>query len=268
MPVVPPDPTTIKGLTMSALDYIKQALRANNVLASGEEPDGNETVDCLNVLNQMMDGWNSEELMIYTIRIDGCPTLGDSTTFAFTPNTQTYTLGSGGTWNLARPARIDRISVVLLNNSAQPLEIPIDYYTEQDWQENVPLKLVASTFPLLVYDDGSFPLRNLSFWPIPQVANNARIYSWSPLSYFVDTATKYSFPPSYAEAIAMNLAVALGANGFGQPTQLTVAKALSSLAKIKGNNRPTDVLRCEDAVTAKRDAVGSHNYRSELFGIP
>lgn len=259
MPVLPPDPSTIPGIQNSALDFIKQALRKLNALATGEEPTGAEGADALVVLNQMMDSWQAEDLMIYTTRIDD---------FALVAGQQVYTLGSGGDFNLARPARIDRMSIVILSNPTFPLEIGIPIYTTQNWQEQVPLKNVNSTFPLLVYDDGAFPMRNLSFWPIPQVINNVRIYSWQPLQYFANLSTKYLFPPGYAEAIAMSLATRL-ADEWAKPLSPSIAMgAQAALARIKVLNVPTDVLRCDDAVTNRPGGLGGKNYRAEIFGIP
>jgi len=259
MPVVPPGTPTAPGLYQSGNDFIKQALRMNNILASGTEPDANDLSDSMIVLNQMMDAWNAENLMIYTTRIDDFPLVVGQ---------QTYTLGSGGNFNIQRPASIERTSIMLLNNPSFPLEVTIPRYTTQDWQENVPLKLVPSTFPLLVYDDGAFPYRNLNFWPIPQVINNFRLYSWNPLSTFADSATKYAFPPGYAEAIAFSLAARIAVN-FGKPIDPAIAiGAEQALLRIKSVNVPDDVLRCDDAVSSKQGAIGSHNYRTELFGIP
>lgn len=50
--------------TNTALDLIVGALRNINVLASGETPDANDSQDALQVLNDMMESWSNEKLLI------------------------------------------------------------------------------------------------------------------------------------------------------------------------------------------------------------
>jgi len=239
---------------MSAQDIIKSALRLINALASGENPTGTEAEDALIVLNQMIDSFNAESLMIFTESIQD---------FAFIPEQQTYKLGTGGDFNAPRPAKIDRASVILVTNPVNPIEIPIVIYSDQDWQQ-VTLKTIDTTYPLSMYDDGAFPFRNLSFWPIPRDNSSTfRMYSWSPLSQFPDLATKLSFPPAYFELIRYNLAVRL-APEFQAPLRPEVSGlALSSLAKVKAMNAKNDTLTSDLGVGRLSSKV-----RNELFGIP
>jgi hypothetical protein len=132
----------------SASDLIRRAMLTLGVLGSGETPEADEASDALDTLNDMLDAWDSDGLMIYTTRIDDFP---------ITSAKQLYTLGSGGDFNIDRPAVIDRASIVILSNPAQPLEYPIPVYTTQDWQEKVPIKNSPGNIPLLVYDDGGLP---------------------------------------------------------------------------------------------------------------
>src|SRR4029077_1286454 len=157
---------------MNGLDLISSSMRLIGALASGEVPTNAEAQDALTVLNQRLDSWSADRLMVFTITIQE---------FALTPSQQVYTYGPGGNFNAARPARIDRASIVSLTNPSQPLELPIDYYTNWDWQQ-VPVKNIQTTLPQAVYDDQAFPLRNLSFWPIPTVVVNTRLYVWTALT--------------------------------------------------------------------------------------
>ena len=88
---------------MNALQIISAAMRNTNALASGETPTSAEAQDSLSLLNQMMDSWSAERLMVFTINIQQ---------FVLIPGQQTYTLGTGGDFNYPRPAQIDRASVI------------------------------------------------------------------------------------------------------------------------------------------------------------
>ena len=56
-------------------------------------------------LNQMIDAWNADRLAIFTV---------SSNDFPFILGQQSYTLGSGGDFDMIRPARITGISAILL----------------------------------------------------------------------------------------------------------------------------------------------------------
>ena len=230
---------------MKALDLISSSMRMIGALASGEPPTGAEASDALTVLNQMLDSWAADRLMVFTITIDE---------FSLIPGQQTYTYGIGGNFNSARPSRIDRVSIVSLTNPAQPLELPIDYLTDLDWQQ-YPVKNIQTTLPQAIYDDQAFPFRNLTFWPIPTVVVNTRIYHWTQLTAFASLVTDNNYPPGYIEALRYNLALRLMAEfpGGYDPvmSSTTAALAVESLARVKSMNLPLIEAFCDAALTSK-----------------
>jgi hypothetical protein len=238
----------------TANDLIRRALLMIGVLGSGEVPTGDESNDALLTLQDMLDAWNSEGLMIFTTQITDFPISGAK---------QIYTLGAGGDFDIDRPAVIDRCSIILLSNPAQPLEYPIPVYTTQDWQEKVPIKNSPGNIPLLVYDDGGFPLRTLTFWPFATDNTKFRLYSWQQLTQFADLVTAHAFPPGYSEAIRYNLAVRLAPEFGMSVTPELVALALQSLAAVKSSNADDTQLRSDI-----RGSYTPTRMRSELFNIP
>ena len=237
---------------MNALQIISAAMRNTNALASGETPTSAESQDCLDLLNLMMDAWSAERLMVFTITMKE---------FTLVPGKQTYTLGSGGDFDFPRPAKIYRAGIVWLANPAQPLEIPLDMYSDDQWAE-VPIKNIQSTIPQIVYNDGAFPFMNLSFWCVPTVADNVRLYMWTLLTSFADLTTDYTFPPGYAEAIQYNLAVRIAANNIGFLNQATAALAVSAIARVKNINLPTIEMKTDPFLTTN----GKHyDWRSDTY---
>ena len=243
------------SIGIKVLAMIASALRLINVLASGEMPSNDEQNDALVVLNQMIDGWNADRLAIYTT---------SATDFNLVANKQSYTYGTGGDFNTNRPARIDGASAILLDNPSNPIEVPICSFTVDEWQTKIPVKATMSTFPQVYYDDGNFPLRTISLWPIPSTSqNNFRIYSWQALGLQANLLSTMAFPPGYSEAFRFNLAVLL-APEFGAPiSPIVTAKAIDSLARLKAMNAPELLLRSD--LTAS-DA--GYNYKADMFGIP
>jgi hypothetical protein len=239
---------------MTALDLISSALRLIGVLASGEQASPEENADSLMVLQQMIDAWNADRLAIFTTRIDDFP---------YIQGKQVYTLGAGGDFDMPRPAQIDSMSTILLADPSNPVEVSISMFTVQEWQTQVPVKIVEGSFPLVCYDSGDFPLRKLNFWPIPQTEpSSARIYSWQALSAPATFATMISFPPGYAEAFRYNLAVRLAAEYAATLAPIVQQIAIQSLARVKSMNVPELTLRSD-----LLPVDGEYNYRADMFGM-
>lgn len=241
----------------TAFDIITSALKLTGVLADGEQPSDDTANQGLTVLNDMIDAWNADRLAIFTTRSDDFP---------YVLGKQSYTLGTGGDFNITRPARIDAMSTILLTDPANPVEVPITLFTVDDWQTKVPVKKVDGSFPLICYDTGDFPLRTLNFWPIPtQQQNSVRIYGWQALGAQT-LLSQVSFPPGYAEAIRYNLAVRVAAEFGVDPSKYAAATvaalAIQGLARIKTMNAP-DLEIQSDLIPYP----AGYNYRADMFGM-
>lgn len=236
---------------MTALDLIKSSMRLISVLDSNENPTSEEAQTGLMVLNQMVDSWNAERLMVFTISIAEYPLVIGQ---------QTYGLGPGGDFNAARPSRIDRITLVILTNPNQPLEVPLDYLTDAQWAA-IPVKNIPTTVPLSVYDDGAYPIRHLSYWGIPTVPANTKVYSWQSLNQFTALSTDLIFPPGYFEALRYNLAIRMSAE-FGETLDpALVVLAGEAKARVKSLNIPITDLRCDSSLTG----AGAYDWRSDTI---
>lgn len=241
---------------MTGNDLIASSCRLIGVLSSGQTLPSDIATDAKLVLNQMLDSWDADRLTVFNITI---------AQFALVPNQQVYTYGIGGDFNGARPAKLYRASIVSLTNPSQPLELPIPIYTDKDWQESIPVKNIDTSLPQGVYDDGAFPFRNLSFWPIPTVVVDTRLYGWTALTKFDDLTTDHTYPPGYAEALRYNLAVRLIAempgnyNAIMVPTTLELAR--QSLERVKTINLPDIQSNIDPTLLTKG---GYYNYLSDM----
>ena len=242
-------------MSNTALDLISSSLRLINVLAAGETCPIATANDALQVFNDMIDSWNTMRLAIYTTRTDDFPLVLSQ---------QSYTCGAGGNFNMPRPPQIDGMSSILNYSSNYPVEVPITMYTVDQWQNQVPVKNVTGSFPLICYDDGGFPLRTLTFWPIQSTGtvNSIRIYSWQALVQAATLATVITMPPGYRQAFRFNLAQLLGAEFNASVPAPVSAIAVESLGRVKALNMP-DLNMGSDLLPSP---VG-YNYRSDLFGL-
>jgi hypothetical protein len=234
---------------MTGNDVISASLRIIGVLSTGEVASGAESADALATLNRMLDLWNTERLAVFNIA---------QQTFSLTVDQQDYTIGTGGNFNVARPSRIERVSIIQLSNPALPLEIPIPILSEQQWQR-VPVKGITSSLPRLVYIDNGFPLRTLSYWSTPNAAANTKLYTWTSLTAFTLTADN-TFPPGYEMAIVYNLAIYLAPEFRAKVSQEVAMIALDAKAKVKSHNFTVPVLTLDSALQCYSGGGGNYNY--------
>ena len=239
---------------MTGQDLIAAAMRSAGTLASGETPPSAEVNDAQLMLNQMLEAWGTENLNIFTLTRN---------TFNFVASQQAYTLGTGGNFNIARPANIEYVSYLYNANPAQPLENRIKMYSDQEWAD-IPIKDVPNVLPEGVYDDGGFPFRTLNYWPIPNDSSVQTIIgSWTPLTQFTDLVTDNTFPPGYIDAIKYNLALRIAAD-FNRPINPAIALfAKEGIARIKGLNVQPVKVKMDPIVSG--GAGGHYDWRTDEY---
>jgi hypothetical protein len=240
---------------MTQVDLISASLTEIGALSPGEPLRAAELQQGSVILGQMLDAWQADRLYVWAMQ-----------RILLVPATlkQTYTLGVGGDFNIPRPAKITRYGVVNLGNPQQPLELALDSLTEAQWS-TIPVKNIASALPKRIWDDQQFPLRNLNFWPVPNVQVNFTVYQWSAISTWPDYVTDVTFPPGYLEAIRYSLALRL-APSFGaaaQVTPLLVQLATSALNRIKTMNAPLIDLKCEPMLISGGNQV--YDWRTDTW---
>ena len=69
----------------TALEFIRRALRLANVVGDGQTPEASDAADGLTWLNDMLDSWSAESLMVYaqvpdTVTLTGGTFNGTATT--------------------------------------------------------------------------------------------------------------------------------------------------------------------------------------------
>lgn len=200
-------------------DLIESSLRLIGAVASNETPTASELSDGLETLNDMLDSWSTESLLIPNkVREE----------FDLVPSQQIYTFGTGGNFNTARPLMIENAGLIV--NNGDPFETPIRIFNKDEWAR-ITLKSLSSELPQGIYPEDAYPLMNVNMWPIPSVAYKLATYSWKPLTSYSTVNDTLSLRPGYKKALRYNLAVEL-APEFGRPISQTI---LNEAGKSKGN---------------------------------
>lgn len=225
----------------TVLDLITDSLKNLGVISGTETPSADEAQDGLNALNRMLDSWNAERLMIYTI---------SSAAYNLNPGQMVYQIGPGAVdFDTVRPQKIKNANIILTNVSPNT-RIPLDLLDDDQWA-SIRQQQVQSNIPSALYNDGSYPISNLYLWGQPQAGLQLELYTWSLLTGFPDIDQEVSLPPGYQEAVLYNLAVRMapqmGTRALGA---LSVIQPLADAAKarVKAMNNQTPLMIADPAV--------------------
>ena len=204
-------------------EIINDALIEIGVVDPTEAMDANQAAYGLRVLNRMVQKWNTEELMVFTV---------NRNEYALTANKQVYTIGTGGDINISRPVRIQMASALLSSG----VEKSIELLNDQEWRD-LNLKSTPSTFPTKMWITGNVPLNSAYLWPIPQDATAKLVlYTWGKTDNFAGLNDDVVFPNGYEEALVTSLAVALSNSYGASPSPTLMTRAADAKSKIQSLN--------------------------------
>lgn len=134
--------------------------------------------------------------------------------FPVVANQMTYTIGPGGNWDTDRPVRIERASIILIDQTLQP-EYPLTPLTVEQYQTWI-VKKQLTQFPWTFYYDKAYSggLGNVVLLYGPTQANEVALYLEQPLGKI---AVAVGNPPNYA-AVTMEIP-----DGYEEPLSTNVA---------------------------------------------
>lgn len=216
-----------------ALDLITDVLIELGVVAVGETVSAEDSILSLSALNSMLDGWNTQNLTIYT-SVDA--------TFAFVPGQATYTIGPAGNWNGVRP-----VSFMSMYVRYQGVDFPIEEI-DQDTYNLIPIKTQPGILPEVVNYSPNYPLGSMTFYPVPQQALNVTFSANSMLSGLATLQTTLVFPQGYYRAMRLNLAVELAGRYGRTLSPVTLRMASTSLGDIRRLNKRSPIARFDEAL--------------------
>lgn len=212
----------------TALTLITDTLLDMGVIANSAQPTAAQTQQALRKLNNMLESWAVEGLLVYGRTANIMPLVA---------NQQVYTIGSGGNLNIAYP---DTITGTYVRNTSLPTSQQLDYpvyrFTDDEWAE-VALKGMTSTFPNWgVWYNTTYPLVSAYVLPVP----TSGLYSliiWTEDNFGTYTAnTVLSLKAGYRKAITANLYLELAPSYSMQVDEQARQNATSSKLVIQRDN--------------------------------
>lgn len=213
---------------------IKRSLRLIQAIPKGDfEPAADELADAFIALENLFDEMSSERFGQYTI-------VQESVTL--TNGDNSYSIGTGGDLNTARPKKILNAWIRQDNT-----DYPVKIIAREDYA-NIPDK-TDSGRPYLLYYEESYPLGRVDLYYTPDAAYTLFLESWKEITKPTAATDTVALPSEYTQFIVNQLAVDLAPEYGTQAApsvQQKAARARRTLKNIHSSNVPracTDPLR-------------------------
>lgn len=205
-------------MTTKVLDIINAAGRLIGVIRKGEAFTADEANDGLSALNSMLSSWSNESLHIYARTWENFPLSG---------GIDTYTIGTGQTFNTVRPIYI--VNAYVRNGG---VDYPLQAITDEQYQD-IQFKSIQSTWPLYYNYDNGYPVAKLRFYWVPSTDSTFYMLSEKQLNTFNAVTDTYDMPPGWEEALRYNLAIRMAPEFGVRPDPLVLRNADDAKMNIK-----------------------------------
>jgi hypothetical protein len=240
--------------TVTVADLIALALKRLRVLGAGETLSAEDQSDAFLLLNAMISSWSLQPGTLSKIV---------RTTWTIVANQTSYTVGTGGQVNIARPASPTAINRLGFVDTSQTT--PMEYSTgpplTEDQYAAIALKALTSPYPQAWYYTPTTPLGVLSPFPIPTSATlTGVIYVPTAISQFATATDTLALPDGYELALIENLAVLLAPQWHVEADPALVASARESKAWICTRN-----VRMSELDTSGVVALFGRSGRSNIY---
>lgn len=212
----------------TANELIDRAYTLLGYKDASEPLSGADAAYALDVLNAMIDGWNTQRLFIVSVNevvanVSGLP----------------ITIGPGQTIDVPRPVDIEDGSFIRINN----VDFPIEWITREEYND-IAYKHVSANVAIYGYYDQNMPTGNIYLWPYQNVNAELHLQLRQQLSEFADLTTQYTLAPGYKKAISYSLAEELSP-GLRQLDPLIMNAAANARRAIRRTN--ADIPQLDDA---------------------
>lgn len=138
----------------------------------------------------------------------------------------THTYKYGGTFTVTVDATTFTVEVAapIIGTTSGTMFYPL---AKLDYRQfaDLTMRQIQSTWPTQVYDNGAYPVRELSFWPVPQNPYAVELWLWEPLATYASLDDELNLPPGYERYLILKLAMEV-APEFGKTVTETLKATL------------------------------------------
>lgn len=235
---IPPVTRGLWAMTIVS-DLINLALKDSGVLGIGQNAQAEDISDTLRRLNMMLGQWSERRWLVYHLVDTACVCTG----------AQSYTVGVGGDFNIARPARIEAAYIRQLNGTPnQPVDFWLGEIKSREDYSLLALKGLHSSPSDRFFYDSDYPSGKLFPWPIPSDGYEVHIVTKAVLGAFATVADTVILPAEYEEAIYLNLMTRLRVAYRLPADKVQIGLAKAALNTIRRSNFQIGRLRMPAAL--------------------
>jgi len=227
-------------MATTAGDQINAALRLIGMLAEGETPSSETALDALAAMNQMLDSWSVEHLMIYNT-IDQV--------FTWPTDEIRRTLGPSGDFVGLRPVLLE--DSTYFRDPATNVSFGIKQINQQQY-DGIAVKTVTSTYPQVMWINMEYPDISMTIYPKPSRVLEWHFISAQELLQAPSLAATLAFPPGYLRAFKYNLACEIAGEFGVEPSTQVKRIAMASKRNLKRTNNGNDIMSLPYAIVATR----------------
>lgn len=183
-------------------DIVTFALKAVGVLGVGQSALAEDYQDSFAALNAMLGLWNRNRWLIWHL-VD---------VSVLSTGAQSYTIGPGCDFNIARPDRLEAAFFrQIVSSQPNQIDYPLQILQAREDYNLIALKTLVS-WPTYIFYDAAFPVGRVYPWPVPQAAvYSIHLSLTETLTQFTSYVQTINLPPEYFETLWTNLAVRLAA---------------------------------------------------------
>lgn len=181
-------------------DLITFTLRSANINGVGQTPLAEDSNTGLQYLRWLMAQWRRKRWMVWNL----------PSTALVSTGANSYSIGPGGDYNIARPDKIHAAWCRMKPFSGpNPVDLPLSIIeAKEDWAQ-IAIKDLKS-IPAAVFYDSSFPMGRIFFWPVPPGGDyEMHLVTKADLPTYTTLTDPLALPEEYEEAAMWSLCVKL-----------------------------------------------------------
>lgn len=182
----------------TARDLLTLALNDAGVVGIGQTAKAEDINKAFDRLNILLAQWRRKRWLVYRLVQTSKTSTGATS----------YTVGTGGDFNVARPDKIEDAFLRLLNSTPN-VDYPLTVLAAREDYNRIRVKSL-NAFPSYVFYDPDYPTGALYPWPVPTASIYAiHITTKQVLPAFANLTDSINLPEEYHGALLYNMALRL-----------------------------------------------------------
>lgn len=238
-------------MEMTANDLIERAMVKARIISPGEAPPAGKVYQVLDNLNDLLESWFLEDLMIVYDVLES---------FVLAIGQTEYTYGTGGDFDSVRPLRIKDESFIRVSGVDHLVGLhPLGMYRRKSDKTTTGRPIMMAYHP-------EYPLGKIFLYPTPSTIDSLYMRASKALVSFTDLTTSVDLEPGWSRALISNLAVEISLD-FGKKISAELA-ALSIQSKqfIKSANSSPPGQSTNPELAAMAGGGSAGNINSGPYG--